>query len=210
VFDKIGCPQHFKPVNEITDDMIDVEWGNLLEYMQQYGVDLNACSPNITARELYRFTTEELFKYETDDINIPGMMNSFIYDEFYPDHEYDNTRCAIDDCIKSILCKAPLEFTPWFAKDNIRLNGCINLNEEKLKEAVNIFKEKFGEIELKEISNVLCNIQQENCIITGSHETVLVFDNVPVIVKGYWLVEFIWDYGFWYIVNVQIEGIEFR
>ena len=209
IFDKIGRPQHFKPVNNIPGDSIDAEWNNLLEYMQEYGVDLSACSPKITARELYRFTTEELFKHETDDINIPGMMNGFIYDEFYPDYEYDNTRYAIEDCINPILRKNPLEFTPWFVRENIQLNTCTDLNEEKLKEVVNAFKQKFDAIELKEISNVICDLQKEFCTINGLHDTVLVFDNVPVTIKGNWLVEFIWDDGFWCINNVQIEGIEF-
>ena len=208
VFDKIERPQHFKTVNNIPDDAIDAEWNNLLEYMQQYGVDLSACSPNISTRELYRFTTEELFKHETDDINVPSMISGFIYDEFYPDYEYENTRYAIDDCIKPILCKEPLEFTPWFAKENIRLNTHTKLNEEKLKEAVNTFKEKFNDMELKEISHIECKLQKENCTIAGLHETILVFDDVPVTAKGNWLVNFIWDDGFWVINDVQIEGIE--
>ena len=208
VFDKIRRPKHFKPVNEIPDDAINAEWDALLEYMQQYGIDLSACSPKVTAKELYRFTTDELFKHETDDINIPGMVSCFIYDEFYPDYEYDNTRYAIDDCIETILCKEPLEFTPWFAKENIRLNRQAKLNQDELKEVVNTFKQKFNDIELKEISDVACNLQQENCTITGFHETILLFDNVPVTVKGNWLVQFAWDHGFWCIVNVQIEGLE--
>jgi hypothetical protein len=209
VFDKIGRPQHFKPVNEISDDAINDEWDNLLAYMQQYGIDLSACSPKVTTRELYRFTTEELFKHETDDINISGMVSGFIYDEFYPDYEYDNTRYAINDCIKPILCKEPLEFTMWFAKENIRINTYTDFNEEKLKETINAFKEKFDDIELKETSNVACDLRKETCSVSGLHETLLIFDNVPVTVKGNWLVQFIWEDGFWYINNVQIEGIEF-
>lgn len=208
VYNKIDKPQQFKPVREITDDDIEEEWNMLLEYMQQYGVDLSANSPKVTARELYRFTTEELFKYETDDINIPGMMSGFIYDEFYPDYEYDNTRYAIDDCIEPILNKKPLEFTPWYAKENIQLNTHIGLTDEELKGIVNKFKTKFDDIELKKTGNVSCDLQKENCTITGTHETVLIFDNMPVTVNGNWLVEFIWDDGFWIIVKVQIEGID--
>lgn len=136
------------------------------------------------------------------------MMNGFIYNEFYPDYEYDNTRYAIDDCIELILCKKQMEFTPWFAKEGISLNSYTNLKEEKLKEIVNACKKKFDDIELKEVNNVACNLQKENCTITGTPETVLVFDNMPVTIKGNWLVEFVWDEGFWNMVNVQIEGVE--
>jgi dTDP-4-amino-4,6-dideoxygalactose transaminase len=47
--------------------------------------------------------------------------------------------------------KEVLEYTPWFAKESIRLNIHTNLTEEELKEVVNKFKGKFDEIELKEI-----------------------------------------------------------
>lgn len=208
VYKKIGEPKQFKPVSEIPDDEIENEWNKLSGYMQQYGVDLSACSPKVTAKELYRFTTEELFKHEMDDMNIPGMMSGFIYDEFYPDYEYDNTCYAVDDCIKPILRKEPLEFLMWFAKENIQLNTHKNLTEEQLKEIVNSFKNKFDDVELKEIENVSCDLKKDNCKVTGTYETILTFDNTPVSVKGNWLVEFILHNDYWSILNVQIEGIE--
>lgn len=184
VYHKIKKPQQFKPVHEISDDEIENEWNKLLTYMQQYGIDLSASSPKVTARELYRFTTEELFKHETDDINIPGMMSGFIYDEFYPDYEYDNTRYAIDDCIQLILCKRPVEIMPWLAKENIQLNTYKGITEEALKEIVNNFKNKFDGIELQETNNILCELNEEHCKISGTHETTLIFDKTPVEVKA--------------------------
>src|SRR5687767_10939002 len=58
VFDKIQRPNHFKPVNEISDEEIENAWNSLDEYLQKYGIELSVCSPNISDRELYRFTTE--------------------------------------------------------------------------------------------------------------------------------------------------------
>ncbi len=72
VFDKIERPSHFKPVNEIPDDEIENAWHNLDEYLKKYGIDLSICSPNISDRELYRFTTEELFNHEMNATNVPG------------------------------------------------------------------------------------------------------------------------------------------
>ena len=105
VFDRIERPAHFKPVNEIPDDEIDNAWDELDEYLHKYGIELSVCSPNISKRELYRFTTEELFNHEMDDMNVPGMMSCFTYDEFYPDYIYDNTNIALHDCIECILKK---------------------------------------------------------------------------------------------------------
>ncbi len=208
VFDKIGQPQHFKNVRDIPDADIEDEWNKLLEYMRGHGVDLTACSPKISDRELYRFTTEELFKHELDDMHIPGMMSGFIYDEFYPDYEYDNTRYAVEDCIKPILCKAPLNFTPWFAHENICLNAHIGLTEESLKEVVNQWKEKFEDIILDENKNICCEIQDTICTVTGTHETILDFGDAHATVIGNWRVKFMEDDGFWNIVQVEIENVD--
>ena len=71
VYDKIGRPSQFKPVTEIPDTEIEDAWNELYNYMFDHGVDLTATNPNVTARELYRFTTEELFEHQTDDIVSP-------------------------------------------------------------------------------------------------------------------------------------------
>jgi len=207
VFDKIGRPQHFKPVCDVPDAAIEEEWKKLSEYMQQYGFDIGACSPKVSARELYRFTTEEVFKYETCDVTAPNVVSTIIYDDVYPDDEYDNTRFAIECCIKLILRKKPMELATWFTKENIQLNTHTGLTEQKLKDVVNKFKDRLDNIELNKTNNVTCMLQEKNCKVTGTHETTLVFDNIPVTVKGNWLVEFIRDDDFWNIANVQIEAI---
>src|SRR5687767_12518157 len=68
VFDKIGRPQHFKAVAEISDEEMPGAWGELSEHLNAHGVDMAVCSTNISVIELYRFTTEELFLHEMDDM----------------------------------------------------------------------------------------------------------------------------------------------
>ena len=129
VFDKIERPNHFKPVNEIPDDEIENAWNELDAYLNKYDIDLAVCSPNISHRELYRFTTEELFDHEMNDMNVPGMTTCFTYDEFYPDHKYDNTRYAIDDCIGVIFDKKEYEWMPWLKKKIYASTIITNLTE---------------------------------------------------------------------------------
>ena len=211
VFEKIGKPQHFKPACEIPDEEIEEAWRSLSDYMSEYGVDLSACSPKVTARELYRFTVEELFLHETDDINIPGMMSGFIYDEFHPDHEYDNTRAALDDCIKPILEKDPFEWMHHFRNENIRLNTHYPLTKDEFKNIINRFKDSFNEIELINLSETSSQITDNICYIKGNYSAKGKFEHDEILWNGDWTVEFEPDeeYGYWYIVNVQIEGISF-
>lgn len=114
LYDKIGRPTHFKPVSAITDEDIEPACEKLSDYMQHYGVHLGVCSPNISVRGLYRFTTEELFEQDVNDMHVPGMMTCFTYDEFYPDPYFDNTQAATEDCIKCILQKMPMGWAPHF------------------------------------------------------------------------------------------------
>ena len=102
VFNKLGKPDGFKPVVEIPENRIEQEWNELYTYLLERGIDLQVCSPNVGPRELYRFATEELFRKKIQSFSIPGMMTCFIYDEFHPDHVYDNQVTAVT-CIENFF-----------------------------------------------------------------------------------------------------------
>lgn len=211
VFDKIGRPHHFKPINEIPDAEIEQAWQNLSAHMSEYGVELSACSPKITPRELYRFTTEELFEHEMEDMDIPGMMSCFIYDEFHPDHEYENTKTAIEDCIKPILSKEFFEWMHHFRKENIRLNKHFPITSDEFKKLINHFKDSFSKIKLLRVDETTCKIIDKICFVKGVYKAKGKLESHNLELKGAWLVEFELDVesGYWCITNVQIEGINF-
>jgi hypothetical protein len=211
VFDKIERPNHFKPVNEIPDHEIENAWNNLDEYLQKYGIDLTVCSPNISDRELYRFTTEELFDHEMNDMNVPGMMSCFTYDEFYPDHKYDNTRHAVEDCIGVILKKEHFDWMPVLKKENLRINDHYPVSEKEYINLINRFKEAYEDIQLQEMNDPVCTIQGNSCYVKGNYDVNLTLSSEEIFIHGDWRVEYEFDeaLGFWEIVNVQIEGINF-
>jgi hypothetical protein len=211
VFDKIGRPEHFKPATEIPDDKIDKAWDDLEDHLDKYGITLGACSPNISKRELYRFTLEELFAYEMDDMNIPGMMHGFIYDEFHPDPVYDNTRAATEDCISYILQQEPLQWTHHFSDDGLRLNGHYPLSIDELKNIVNRFKEAYDSLEINEIEAGKCIIDDNLSTVTGKYAVTATIDSDIHLLSGNWKVIFLFDdeLGYWYITTIEIKGINF-
>ena len=73
------------------------------EVMRDNDVDLD-CICDYDDQVIYRFITEELFEKEMDDMRIPGMVWHFVYEEFYPNHDYDLRRHTTD-FIKSIFTK---------------------------------------------------------------------------------------------------------
>jgi len=212
VFDKIGRPEHFKPVNEIPDSEIDKAWSELRDYLNEYGIDLDVCSPNITVRELYRFTTEELFEHETDDMELPGWSTNFIYDEFHPDPVYDNTRIAIDDCINYILEKEPMEWTHHFRKENLRLNQNYPLAVEEFKNIVNRFKDAYDNLAINEIAANNCIVNAKVSEVTGVYSVTATTGKDTYELSGNWktILELEEEFGYWNIVEVEIDGINFQ
>ena len=211
VFDKIEKPTHFKPVAEIPDGEIGTAWKQLSEYLNKYQISLDVCSPNISTGELYRFTTEELFKHEMDDMNIPGMMHGFIYDEFHPDPVYENTKAATEDCINYILEKRPIEWTHHFRKENLRLNQHFPLTIDQFKDIVNQFKLAYDDLEINEIASSHCVVDDKDSLVSGTYKVTATVVKETIILSGQWKVIFELDkeLGYWNIAEVNIEGIAF-
>ncbi|MEO8415138.1 MAG: hypothetical protein ABI472_15830 [Ginsengibacter sp.] len=174
VFDRLERPTHFKPVNEITDEEIDSAWDDLDSYLNKYHIDLAVCSPNISNRDLYRFATEELFKYEMNDIFIPGGITCFTYYEFHPDHIYDNTRTALEDCIQCILKKTAFSWMPMLKKEDLRINDHYPLSEKEYINIVKRFKEAYEDIQPNNLSATGCQIVDANCQVKGIYDVTLV------------------------------------
>lgn len=142
-------------------------------------------------------------------MNVPGMMSCFIYDEFYPDHEYDNTRYAVDDCMELILRKEPIDWMPHFRDENIRLNNHYPLTGEAFKNIINGFKNLFDEIEITGITSSDCVLEEGSCIVKGSYAANGRSADETFQWNGNWSVEFEEDekFGYWYITGVRVEGI---
>src|SRR4030095_16970627 len=208
VFKKIGSPQHFPKVETIPDAEIDSEWEKLEKYLLEHGVDMGCCSPNVSTRELYRFTTEELFKLEMSDVNIPGMICGFIYDEFYPDHKYQNSRSAVDDVIEEIFSKEDLLVPEFKFEKSITLNDFENLSFQDFIKMIGQFRDSFDAIELKKAESSSCEIADKHCVVTGTYEAELFYGNNKETPKGNWSVNFIEDEeGYWSISRIRIENV---
>jgi len=209
VFDKIGKPQHFKRVSEITDADIDEAWKELSYYMSEHGVNLDVCSPNISVRELYRFATEELFEHETDDINLPGWSNNFIYDEFYPDPVYDNSRLVEQDLLRDIFTKDVLFHDIHYDKDGFEFNDKLYTDFAEYNSSVGLFKSLFDEIELKECTISFCEVKENICEVRGEYNAVARTPADELTYSGIFKVELILKNAeYWYFKKITLEGFK--
>lgn len=211
IFDKIGRPVHFKPAAQVPDENIETALKEVIDYLHTYSIDLDVCSPSVTSRELYRFAIEELFYHKMDDINVPGMITCFIYDEFHPDPVYDNTIAATDYCMKYILDKEPLQLMHHFRPDNLRLNGYQSLTAETVKEKVNAYKSRYQDIRIERLTSRDCTIDKDRCLVSGVYAVMAIRSNGRIKLSGHWRVHFERNREFdnWIIAGIEIEGISF-
>ena len=206
VFDKLKRPTHFRPVSDILENEFDQAWDELSAFMKKHGVALDICSPNITTKELYRFTIEELFEYEMEDMELPGWTHNFIYDEFHPDPVYDNSSIAAD-FIRFLFDTEPLKFIYGCGNEEIRINQCQQQKEKELIDLLNQFKSLYDVIELIENDVKDCIIKENICNVTGIYKCML---DHSTELAGNWKIKLHHDEGdnsFWKITEIDIEGL---
>lgn len=210
VFEKLGSPRHFLPVDELRSDQLDQAWKELDWFMKKKGISLDVFSPNIPPKELYRFVTEELFLEDIEDFNLPGMTYCFIYDEFHPDPVYENSRAALDT-LAYILRQNLIEHLPHLRRDKLRLNDRFPLNAKEFSWFVNQFKQAYENIDEPELEQSACAVNEKHSVVSGSYKLKVSLQTEYIQLQGQWSIEFELDeeLGFWYGFNVQIEGINF-
>jgi hypothetical protein len=209
VFDKIGRPSHFPAIVNLKASKVSLAWEGLYQYMLVNGVELNVCSPNISTYELYRFTTEELFYVEVEDATTSDLVYSFIYDDFHPDHKYDNLRAAIDDCVSCIFSKKNYEWMHFFRNENLTLNSHGGLNKEDFRIRVQAFQSSFRSFSSLDIRARSVVINDLYCHVRGTYTANGETTTELLKLDGHWLVQFEFDekIGFWEINRVRIKGI---
>lgn len=211
VFEKLDSPTHFKPVAEIPDDKFDEAWEALLSYMNERGLNLGACSPRVSSKELYRYTIEEMFQYPIEKYELPGTVCEFIYDLDHPDPLFNNAETAVRECMRPILSKKALEYDFAFLTENLRLNDHSGLTLEEFRQLLNNFKQAYDAIALQVPDTEDCVIDKDECKVSGVYEGWVEVAAEKIPLQGKWAVGLYAneETGNWYVGDVWVEGITF-
>lgn len=193
VFDKLGRPE-FKPADTLSDEEITVELGRIMDLMQQHGLALSVLSDyEDENRLIFSFITEELFLHEISDMNVPGMVSNFIYEEFHQNHKYDLEH-ATEDFLKMFL-NTKSDFYDEFHSNDAT-------NHEELNNFRSLFKKfkitffEFKDIDFDELkAKVEFNIDFWGKI-KGS--------DAKILYSGDGSMTFEYEYGYWYVRKVVL------
>jgi hypothetical protein len=158
VYKYIGEPE-YNHVKDMGDPEVDRELKRLMKLMEKNGVSLSVLAET-PKREIYRFVTEELFKHQIEDVKVKGWVNQFVYEEFYPNQDYD-VRNAVLYCLQSIFNKGHMFFEDHYSEE---MKNALNLtiDAEEFKEQIESFWNRFNNIKLDQYDLVKLEIDKEN------------------------------------------------
>jgi hypothetical protein len=157
VFNMAGGPV-FRPVGEIPDEEISAALDEAMELLNKHTIHVDTLC-DVDDRELYRFITGEFLSEKINDIRIEGMMHSFIYEDFHPNHPYDiKKRCT--EVIEYLADrKGPDRMIPWGLADQVACGGQVYTKED-LNEHVIRFRKLFSSLTLTEFNYLSVTVSE--------------------------------------------------
>ncbi len=88
VFEKIGSPK-CPDVNNIKPDEAKEEYDKLIAMLDEHNIIVHFKN-DYSAKEKYRFVTEEVFKQDIEDFKKSKVHINFIYEDFHPEMDEDD------------------------------------------------------------------------------------------------------------------------
>jgi hypothetical protein len=202
VYEIIGKPD-FKKADELSDKELDIELERICIILGKKGMELN-CICEYENRVIYKFITEELFDHETDDMNVPGMVSHFTYEEFHPNHKYDIEEHTTD-FVNSLIAKEWNEYCETVLADKINYNDTEYSKEDFVK-IINAFQNHHSRSELIDFQVVDTFFDLEKA--TGNTEFSIKYQSKTTreIFEGTAKFDLILEYDYWTVSSVVLPG----
>lgn len=208
LFDKIGAPTDLLKVEEIPEDEMVSRWDSLHELLQKHGIELNVFNPEVGARELYRFVTEELFECETDDVDLPGYIQHFIYDEFHPDPKHES-KMLMDEFFKSLFTTGERFFEAGFVQKGFEFNGRVYDEIQDFIDHVKEFRFLYKDLTLKYIHVGEAEMKDDFIIVRGNYHALGTLEGDRMEIQGCFRGETIKsEGGFFQMRSMYMKGFE--
>jgi hypothetical protein len=205
VYDIIGRPS-FKKFEELSPEEVPIALQQILSVMEEKNIALDCCCTYEDAL-IYRFITEELFQYEVDDISIEGMVQHFIYEEFYPNHDYDLRRHA-QDFFQTLLARDwDIEFNSHTLAATVSCKGN-SYDVEGITAIIHAFqKDRTFTLEKFEIEQVTFDIQKGEGKVHGRLEYRAYSKEGNQFYQGDSEVLFALEFDYWCLSGFSLPGL---
>lgn len=206
VYDLIGRPD-FKPLHELTAQEVSDELSRLLNILWENQINFS-CICKYEDELIYRFITEEFFEHVVDEIRIDGMINHYIYEEFYPNHDYDLRRYTTEFIEKILNDNWVPEFDKSDLTSEVTFRGK-QYDGDSISGIIQTFQEAFHPVEIKEssIEHVGFDLEEQFASVRMqlSYSTRPENGKTPVY-TGKAFLNFKMEFDYWRICSFQLPG----
>ena len=193
VFEKLGKPE-FKPADTLSDEEIGIEFERITDLMRQNGLALSVLANyEDENRLIYSFITEELFLHEINDLDMPGMVTNFIYEEFHQNHKYDLEQ-ATGEFLRMFLNTKSDFYDEFHSKDAT--------NHEELNNFRSLFK-KF-KIKFLEFRAIIFDEKDAKVEFEIDFWAKIKGSGSKIYYSGVGNMTFEYEYGYWYVREVTL------
>lgn len=213
IYKILGEPKDFPPDTDLDDTEIIAELERLETYMRERNIEVDY-GEEYPARLKYKFITEELFLHETQQFDIPEMVNHFIYEEFHPNH-----RLAIEGIARDFLdmwLSHKIDPESYiFGEELLSGNDKIQAKEDFFRHIDHIFEaypafedghyeigkivfEEMNEEKLKGLGHAEGTIQYRAILESGE----------SLAISGPFRLYLTRVNGYWEIINMAMPGLE--
>lgn len=206
VYNLLGRP-NYRLVNTIPDNEITEELNKVRDLLHNHAITVDTVAP-VPDRELYRFITEEIFREETNDFNIEGLITCFIYEEYHPNHDYDiRARCT--EFVHHVLDKKKEWAPDYLGLANELHTGDTTMSKQEATRKIIHFRDSFSRLVILNFSVNAVHINGDTanaeCTI---HCTGTIEDSDETMnFSGDCYFSLVYTSKLWVISKVDIPGI---
>ncbi len=210
IFELIGKPE-FIPEAKLDDISIENALKELMDLLNGKQIALDFLG-SYNCRTMYKFITEELFEEKVMDVQLPGMIMHFVYEEFHPNHKLD------------IEHKAGKFINSWFSQEKEQLSFSFTdtlvlpdkrvWKKDKIMDRFAKVFDSYPQFEncRYEISDINFDMKEDNGF--GYAEGLMIYsalaeNNEVIQFEGAFKLYFTLEYEWWSIYYFVIPGFEF-
>ncbi|HED05958.1 MAG TPA: hypothetical protein ENI61_04675 [Ignavibacteria bacterium] len=141
----------FKKLDEIEQTELLREIDNVLEIYSENQINVDIIEEDeVTEEDFYKFLTEELPQYVTQNMHVPGMTLNFIYEEFHPSNKLD-AKQSVESTLFSAISKDRDFGMTYVAGEGLLSSDGESIKEKEFKEGLYLLFNDVEEVIEREV-----------------------------------------------------------
>lgn len=210
IYDLIGQPE-FIPEAKLDDLSLEIALNKLTATINQKQIALDFLG-TYDNRTKYKFITEELFGEEVINVQLPGMIMHFIYEEFHPNHTLDIKQKT--EKFLSSWFRQQIETISFSLADNFILPDGKIWNKDKMMNKINIYFDSYSQFTNGNYQIADINFELQEDVGMAYAEgimkcTAFTENHDKIQLEGPFKLYFTLEYEWWSVYYFVLPGFQF-